>query len=194
MSRRACLTVLLLLSLLLSGCTAPEQVVPPEELGGAATPVSAVTALEHAAAWADEHWRTGSEALLVSGIETASSGDPVEGRPGTWQVFLWHPGTNETRTVTVVGDGEEVRGRNASKPTNEPTPLGSWSVDSPEAIQAGRANATFQAAAEAEDGAVAMTLGTRDQGPVWELFARSRSQGLTVWVSVDARTGELLDR
>lgn len=187
-----------------AGCASPTGT-------GSADPVSAEQAVETAEANATR-WQADAELVLLSGVEApegakstrevpdedgrsqpAAPVDPSvgDGRAPRWTALFYSPGANATRSYQVTGDAVEDQGR-AAPPSQRPTSLHNWSVDSTEAVGTALENASFREASLASDGEVLMTLGMRGDTPVWQLIARSPSNGQHAQVLVDASSGSIV--
>lgn len=98
---------------------------------------------------------------------------------------------NTTRSFRFTPDGIEDTGE-ADPPSQTPTPLANWTVDSSDAVGTAMGNQSFRQGALASDGMVVMTLGMRHQTPVWQLIARSPAKDVHTQILVDAVDGTIL--
>lgn len=206
------MTLLLATALVTSGCLSggqddqdPTQ-QPGLEVGQA---ISALEALDRAQAWADETWTDDTEILLASAIEAAPGSSALQssqrsgssyrivadtalgdGRVALWLFQVWSPSEQKTRTVAVSEVDLDVFDPNGSTPRNEPSTLGTWSLDSTTAAETAMEQDAFQSVSQAEDGVIFYTLGLRGDRPVWQLRANSQVAGVNAWDFIDAETGE----
>lgn len=197
--------LVLLASVLAAGCTDPSGPARAE-------PVAASTAVDLAGEAADR-WQADAQLVLLSGIEagegsTATREVPDEegrsqprapsdpsigdGRAPSWTALFYSPDANTTRSYKVVGHEVEDLGE-ATPPSSRPRVLKNWTVDSPSAVGTAMGNASFREAALAGDGEVLMTLGIHRDVPVWQLVARSPSQGAHVQLEVHASDGTIME-
>lgn len=196
-------TALVVLASAFAGCVSPTGT-------GGADSVSAQQAVETAEANATR-WAPDAELVLLSGVEApegakstrevpdgegrsqpAAPVDPSvgDGRAPRWTVLFYSPSANATRSYQVTGDTVEDQGR-AAPPSQRPTSLQNWSVDSTEAVGTALENTSFREASLASDGEVLMTLGMRGDVPLWQLIARSPSNGQHAQILVDASSGSI---
>lgn len=195
---------MIVLASVAAGCASPTG-------SGSGDPVSAQQAVETAEANATR-WAPDAELVLLSGVEApggakstrevpdeegrsqpAAPVDPSvgDGRAPRWTALFHSPSANATRSYQVTGDDVEDQGR-AAPPSQRPTSLKNWSVDSTDAVGTALENASFREASLASDGEVLLTLGTRGDVPVWQLIARSPSNGQHAQLLVDASSGSVM--
>lgn len=202
---RVATSLLVVLASLLAGCASPTGT-------SAVEPVSAEQAAEMAEANATR-WQPDAELVLLSGVEApegakstrevpdeegrsqpAAPVDPSvgDGRAPRWTALFYSQSANATRSYQVTSGAAEDQGPAAS-PSERPTPLRNWTLDSTQAVGTALENASFRTAALASDGEVIQTLGMRGQIPAWQLVARSPSNGQHVQILVNAANGEILE-
>lgn len=118
-------------------------------------------------------------------------GNIGDGRLPQWFLHYVSPQTGDSLGVVVYANGTVVSHEDGG---DRDSPLGDWSVDSPQAAQVAMRDANFSAAARAGDGGALYALGPGEGGaPVWILTAGSEGTGTGGIVFVNARTGERLD-
>lgn len=201
-STRVLLAAAIVLAGALAGCTGPSGT------GDGPTPIPASRAHDTALAEA-RAWQADAELVVMSGVEASEASratrevpddsgrssprtwtdpDVGDGRAPGWTALFYSESANLTRTYRISEEQVEALGT-SEPPSNQPTPVGRWSVDSPDAVGRALSNASFREAALASDGAVFMTLGVQDGAAVWELTARSHQSGERAVVTVPA-TGD----
>lgn len=150
-----------------------------------------------AAAWSAEAKLVGITAFEASPTHAAASMGkaPVDATIGNGRALVWlyaYQTMDDSRVFRVDADGR-IQVENTSMvpqaevPKGEP--VGAFTVDSDAAMKAARADATFDAAAAAENASVVSALGSDGGVTKWALVAVGEKVVVAV---VDANSGSLL--